>query len=59
MGSLNPAIRFKKNGEESISREGIYAAQMTAKVGKPLDLSAFVKDRGERRGYEWSIRSSR
>lgn len=52
MGSLNPAIRFKKNGEESVSREGIYASQMTAKVGKPLDLSAFVQDRGDRRGYE-------
>lgn len=52
MGSLNPAIRFKKDGPESVTREGIYAAPLNAKVGKPIELSAFVQDRGDRRGYE-------
>ncbi|MCB1666296.1 MAG: hypothetical protein H7A05_03385 [Pseudomonadales bacterium] len=52
MGSLNPAIRFKKDGPESISREGIYAAPVTAKVGQPVNLMAYVKDRGDRRGYD-------
>jgi len=52
LGSLNPAIRFSKNGEESTDREGIYSAKLTATVGKPIDLSAFVQDRGNRANYE-------
>jgi len=52
MGSLNPAIRFSMNGAESTDREGIYAPAVTAKVGKPLTLTAYAQDRGERRGYD-------
>jgi hypothetical protein len=52
LGSLNPAIRFVKNGEESTDREGIYAAKVNATVGKPIDLSAYVQDRGNRANYE-------
>lgn len=52
LGSLNPAIRFAKNGEESTDREGIYADKLTAAVGKPVNLSAFVQDRGNRADYE-------
>lgn len=53
MGSLNPAIRFDKNGpEEATDREGIYADQMSAKVGTPVTLTAYVQDRGDRRGFD-------
>lgn len=52
MGSLNPAIRFDRNGAESTDREGIYAPEVSAKVGTPLTLTAFVQDRGERRGFD-------
>jgi hypothetical protein len=51
-GSLSPAIRFDMNGPESTDREGIRAPLLSATVGKPVTLSAFVKDRGERRGYD-------
>lgn len=51
-GSLNPAIRFNLNGPESIDREGIYAARINAKVGKPVTLTAYMQDRGERDGYD-------
>lgn len=52
LGSLNPAIRFDMDGTESTDREGIYASKITTVVGKPLNLSAYVQDRGEREGYE-------
>lgn len=52
LGSLNPAIRFDMDGTESTDREGIYASKITTAVGKPLNLSAYVQDRGEREGYE-------
>ena len=52
LGSLSPAIRFEKDGEESVDREGIYAAKIAATVGKPVNLSAFVQDRGNRANYE-------
>lgn len=52
LGSFLPAVRFNMNGEESTDREGIYAPQVTASVGKPVTLSAFVQDRGNRRQYE-------
>lgn len=52
LGSLSPAIRFVKNGAESTDRQGIYADKVTATVGKPVSLSAFVQDRGNRANYE-------
>jgi hypothetical protein len=52
MGSLNPAIRFDANGEESTDRVGIYAPLVNAKVGTPVTLSASAQDRGDRRGYD-------
>jgi hypothetical protein len=52
LGSLSPAIRFAKNGAESTDRQGIYADRVTATVGKPVNLSAFVQDRGNRANYE-------
>ncbi|MEX0964453.1 MAG: hypothetical protein WDZ52_10500 [Pseudohongiellaceae bacterium] len=52
LGSLSPAIRFKMDGPESTDREGIYAPKVTTTVAAPVTLSAFVQDRGERRGYE-------
>jgi hypothetical protein len=51
-GSLSPAIRFDLNGPESTDREGVYAARLTTSVGKPVSLTAYVQDRGEREGYE-------
>lgn len=51
-GSLMPAIRFAMDGPESNDREGIYAPRITASVGKPVTLSAFAQDRGNRDGYE-------
>jgi len=50
-GSLNPAIRFNVNGPESTDREGIYAPRLTAKVGEPVTLRAYIQDRGERDEY--------
>ncbi len=51
LGSLTPAIRFDLDGAESNDQEGIYAAPLSAKVGEPLTLSAYVKDRGAREQY--------
>lgn len=51
-GSLSPAIRFSMDGAESTDREGIYAPKLSASVGKPVSLSAFVQDRGNRAEYE-------
>ena len=52
LGSLNPSIRFTADGEVATDREGIYAKKMTASVGKPLTLTAFAQDRGNREDYE-------
>ncbi len=52
LGSLNPAVAFVKGGAESTDREGIYGAKVMATVGKPVNLSAFVQDRGNRANYE-------
>lgn len=51
-GSLQPAIRFDMSGAESTDREGIYASRITTTVGKPVTLSAYIQDRGEREQYE-------
>lgn len=51
LGSLNPTIRFDMNGEVSTDREGIYADKITASVGKPVTLTAYAQDRGERDEY--------
>ncbi len=51
-GSLQPAIRFDLNGPESTDREGVYASRITTSVGKPVTLSAYIQDRGERAKYE-------
>ena len=34
------------------NREGIYAESMTTSVGKPITLTAYAQDRGNRRDYE-------
>lgn len=52
LGSLSPAIRFKLNGTESTDREGIMGSRVTASVGSPVELSAFVQDRGARSEYD-------
>ncbi|MDT8428072.1 MAG: hypothetical protein RQ757_04820 [Pseudomonadales bacterium] len=52
MGSLNPAIRFDRNGPEATDREGIHAPLVNARVGTPVTLTAYAQDRGDRRGYE-------
>jgi hypothetical protein len=52
MGSLSPAIRFNRDGAESVDREGIMADRVRARVGIPVTLSALVQDRGERDGYD-------
>lgn len=52
MGSLNPAIRFDRNGAESTDRVGIYAPLVNAKAGTPVTLTAYAQDRGDRRGYD-------
>lgn len=52
LGSLSPAIRFDLDGDESTDREGIYASKITGSVGSPVNLSAYVQDRGLREGYE-------
>ena len=51
-GSLQPAIRFDRNGPEATNREGIYASRITTQVGKPVTLSAYIQDRGERAEYD-------
>lgn len=52
LGSLKPAIRFEEGGEVSMDRVGIYADKITAKVGQPVTLTAYAKDRGVRENYE-------
>jgi hypothetical protein len=52
LGSLSPAIRFDMKGAESTDREGIYAKKVTASVGKPVSLTAYVQDRGNRSDYD-------
>ena len=52
LGSLNPGIRFTQGGPEGSGREGIMGPRVTASVGTPVTLSAFVQDRGEREGYD-------
>ncbi len=52
LGSLNPAIRFTQGGPESNDREGVKGPTVTASVGTPVTLSAFVQDRGDRGQYD-------
>jgi len=51
-GSLKPAIRFTKDGPESVDAVGIHAAPQEVTVGQAITLSALVQDRGNRVGYE-------
>ena len=51
-GSLLPAIRFEMDGEESTTHEGIMAERITATVGAPVTLSAYVQDRSNRAAYQ-------
>ena len=51
LGSLKPAIRFSTNGPESIDVEGIYASRINTTVGTPVNLTAYVQDRGNRAAY--------
>jgi len=52
LGTLTPAIRFDLNGNsESNDVEGIYASPLVAEVGKPMMLTAYAKDRGNRGAY--------
>jgi len=52
-GSLSPAIRFDLNGAEASDiRNMLYAPRITTSVGKPVTLSAYIQDRGERDEYE-------
>jgi mono/diheme cytochrome c family protein len=51
-GSTHHAIRFDMQGVESNDREGIYAKTLTAPVGKPVTLTAYTQDRGNRIDYE-------
>ena len=51
LGSLAPAIRFDIDGAETTTREGITASRVTASVGVPVNLSAYVQDRGIRADY--------
>lgn len=51
LGSLNPSIRFETNGAVSTDRVGVYAEKITASVGKPVTLTAYAQDRGERDQY--------
>lgn len=52
LGSLNPSIRFDMKGDKvSTDREGIYAEKIMASVGKPVTLTAYAQDRGERDQY--------
>ena len=52
LGSLRPAIRFDMDGPEAFDSEGVYAAPVTASVGKPVTLSAYAQDRGEREEFD-------
>ncbi len=51
LGTLNPAIRFDLNGKEATDREGIYGPKVIASVGKPVTLTAYAQDRGNRAEY--------
>ena len=52
LGSLNPGIRFSQGGPEGSGREGLWGPRVTASVGTPVTLSAFVQDRGVREDYD-------
>jgi len=52
LGSLSPAIRFSDNGPETTDREGVMADKITASIGSPVTLSAYVQDRGNRDDYD-------
>jgi hypothetical protein len=52
LGTLKPAIRFTPNGPEGNDVQGIYASRITAKVGQPVSLTAYVQDRGNRADYD-------
>ena len=52
LGSLNPAVRFTRDGPEGSGREGVMGPRVTASVGTPVTLSAYVQDRGARGQYE-------
>lgn len=52
LGTLKPAIRFTPSGAESTDEEGIYAARITTAVGRPVTLTAFAQDRGNRSDYD-------
>jgi hypothetical protein len=49
-GSLRPALRFSPTGPESRGPEGPWTERVTASVGQPVTLTAYVQDRGERYG---------
>lgn len=51
-GSMRPAIQFSEDGPVATDSVGIYAAPQVTTVGKPVTLSAMIKDRGNRVGYE-------
>jgi len=57
-GTLAPAIRFEKDGPESISRVGIMAERVAASVGNPVTLSVFVQDPANRSNYPALISGS-
>ena len=40
------------SGFANRNREGIYAESMTTSMGKPITLTAYAQDRGNRRDYE-------
>ena len=51
LGTLKPAIRFSENGPVSDGMEGVYAPRINAKVGEPVNLTAYIQDRGVRAQY--------
>lgn len=51
-GSLAPALTFDPDGEGVYGREGIIAEPVSTSVGAPVELSIFVRDRGEREDGE-------
>jgi len=52
LGTLKPAIRFNASGPESTTEEGIYATKITTTVDRPVTLTAYVQDRGNRADYD-------
>ncbi|HAJ76290.1 MAG TPA: hypothetical protein DCM64_07525 [Gammaproteobacteria bacterium] len=52
LGSLNPGVQFTPGGPEGYGREGVMGPRVNASVGTPVTLSAFVRDNGERAGYD-------